>query len=137
MEYEHRKKVSHFWEKEYDKNKLKAILQEIFGNENKKYILFGAGFYGIELSKWMEDIPLEIECFCDNNKKLWQRTVNGYPVTGIQSILSYKGQVNMIITPLKADDSITKQISSLGFVYNKDFVILRDIMSKFDNWIEF
>lgn len=135
--YEHRMKVSYFWEKQYDKSKLKAILQSFFNENNKKYILFGAGFYGIELSKWIADIPLELECFCDNNEALWKEKVNGYRVIGKQDLLPYRGQVNIIIASLQAADMIMQQLNILGFVYKKDFVTLSDVMGQFENWLEF
>ncbi len=134
--YERQMMVSHFWEKEYDKIKMKAILLNIFENNYKRFILFGAGFYGKELSKWMEDIPLEIVCFCDSNEALSGEIINGYYVIEKQNLLSYKGQINIIITSFGAADEMTEQLSAIGFVYKKDFVTLYDVMRQFEHWIE-
>ena len=64
---------------------------------NKEIILFGAGKIGKHALNYFQD---KVYCFCDNNKNMWDKTINNKKIIGFENLLHIydKEKYNIILT---------------------------------------
>lgn len=136
-EYEHLSKVSFFWNN-YKADMIKNQLSNLFTENGKEYVIFGAGLYGIELSKWMENAKIQIKFFCDNNRQLVGKMINHkYLVFEPFRLMDYKDQVNIIIATTRYGEEVREQLIAMGLEYKTHFIKFEDIVNNMENWVYF
>ena len=130
-----REKEYLFWEKFANlfknENGIMGVNQKLisrFGQTQKSYIIFGAGFYGKGISSWLTDAGISIKCFCDNNMELEGKTVNGYPIIHADRLQKYKDKSLVIIINYQFENQIAEQLEAMNFEREKNFITFTDFV---------
>lgn len=114
---------SDMWKKEETRNSVSRFFRKGKDGTDTEYILFGAGYVGRSLYKWMEINNIPIKGFADN------KAGGDEEVIPPANLLSYKGQAVIIVSLLNYEKEIAAQLEEMGFEYRKDFYFLADIIS--------
>ena len=123
-EYVHWENISNiFTDKDRKKcvqNKLKQLLS------GKEVIIWGAGFYGVSMAKWFQDIGLTISCFYDNDFKLAGKKLKNililYPEDKVLSDDSY-----VIIANYAYEYEIEQQLLKSGMVKKENCILFSQL----------
>ena len=97
--------------------------------EGIKYILFGAGYLGKGLAKWLVHNHIPFQGYCDNNAEIYNRQVDGYLIMQPKELVRYKGKVIIIISLVNHVHEVMEQLEQMEFKYNVDYITYRDIMN--------
>lgn len=102
----------------YENNGMKKYFQKI--RENHKYLcIFGAGFWGSYLCKWLLEHDITVDFFCDNNEKRIAETVYGIPVLPFDELLENKNDTFVIVSATNKErrynDEINNQLSDFPY----------------------
>ena len=89
------------------------------------YIVFGAGYYGVEICNILADANINVKCVVDNNKELWGKYLGKYEIKSIECIELEKIQ-GIIVAVKNYTNEITKQLHKMGYIYREDYVCLED-----------
>lgn len=106
----------------------KALTQNI-NEAYEKYILFGAGYLGKGLGKWLECNHIPFQGYCDNNEEIQSNRIDGYPVMRPKELMQYKGKVKIIVSILSDVKEVLHQLQKMGFKYDVDYITFEDIIS--------
>lgn len=87
--------------------------------------IWGTGYYGDKCRKLFESVHFNIKAFLDNDKNKIGNLNNGIPIKNISEC-----EINTIIVISTCDyyKEISKQLESLGFINNKDFISYYSLM---------
>lgn len=128
LEYDCYTHFSAFFEHNYDSERTKQELQKILDNNHKAFIILGAGYYGMQIVKWFEDLQMPIRGFCDNDRSLWGGTLQGYPIFSVGELSNYKKDIFILIASREHEVPMLKQLSEMNFVYREDFLSFTDFV---------
>lgn len=94
-----------------------------------EYILFGAGFWGRALGRWMTYNEVRIiKCYCDNNESLKHKKIEGYSVVMPHEIIEDKGKSKIIVTMADCVKEAEAQLEEMGFRKFVDYIVLDDMI---------
>lgn len=127
-EYSFWERFTDIFEKEYDFGKISQKLERIFGQEDQACVIFGAGFYGKSIARWLMDTGISIKCFCDNNLELAGKTLNGYPIIHTSRLQECKEKSLIIVVNYEFENQIVEQLETMRFVKEKDFITLTELV---------
>lgn len=88
----------------------------------KRLFIFGAGPMGEELSKELELFSINLMGFVDNNKSKWGQVINGLEVVSPENLLLFSKDEIFIIPAVRDFDSVSEQLSGMGFINGKHYV---------------
>ena len=127
LEYIYRKneKRNFFWRDVYCNINIEKFLENLFGRKIEMYIVFGAGYYGVEICNILADANINVKCVVDNNKELWGKYLGKYEIKSIECIELEKIQ-GIIVAVKNYTNEITKQLHKMGYIYREDYVCLED-----------
>lgn len=138
-EDEIREKEYLFWEKfaniienKYEFEGVNQKLKKIFGQIDRSYIIFGAGFYGKGISSWFTDIGILIKCFCDNNLELAGKTLNNYPIIHTSRLQEYRENSVIIVVNYEYENQIVEQLETMNFKKKKDFITFTELVRELE-----
>ena len=85
-------------------------------HKEKKIFIFGAGFLGREMLKWLMDNNRgsDIECFLDNSSQSQGRIFDGIYVKPVETIKKFHNDVCVVIATSKYYDEMREQICNYG-----------------------
>lgn len=127
-EYDSFARLSAFFENGFDKGMLKQKLESRLETIRKSFVIFGAGFSGKALMRWLVDIGVPVRGFCDNNRKLVGESLLGYPIFRVSEISSFKEEIFIVIANLEHEVSMANQLLESGFVRKKDYITFTDFV---------
>ena len=78
----------------------------------ERLILFGTGYYGKKILRYLKDKDNQIICFADNNEKLWGTLIDGVPIVPPSSILERSFDAIVICVSDKYYSEIYRQLCS-------------------------
>lgn len=103
-------------------------IKEKFSHAGNSCIIFGAGFYGKSVSSWFTDIGISVRYFCDNNRKLEGKTLNGYCIIHPSSLVQHRRNSLIVIVNYQFENQIVEQLESMNYEKNKDFITFTDLI---------
>lgn len=120
-----RKQITNFWYREYQKENLKLQVQELFENANKRYAIWGAGYWGQILCRMLEDAGIKIDVFVDRQRQ--EEPLNGHGVILPESLAPVMGEYNLIVAVVQENEGIAEYLNKMGCRYRKDYAFFKDI----------
>lgn len=127
-EYQVYSALSSFLEQSYDTKVIRNRLIEVFGYQKKGVLIFGAGFYGRALSRWLSDVEVSIVGFCDNNRELVGRRLQGHAIYCIDEMPFAKEDICIVIANYEHEDEMANQLEELLFERKKDYITFTDFV---------
>ena len=64
---------------------------------DKPIVLYGASTGGVQVQKWLSDIGIQIEYFCDSNLMRWGEIFQGKKILSIQELSVYAESTEIVI----------------------------------------
>lgn len=128
-EYSFWKRFSIFFTDGRNVDRARYKLKRLLEVEDKEYAIWGAGFYGYELSKWFVDMEIPIKCFYDSNIKLIKEMRNGYPVVSTTHLQQHDKRQFIIVSSYEYSEVISKQLVAMNYKEGKDFLTLNNLLS--------
>lgn len=113
----------------YGIKKANDKVKDLFKQTDNTCIIFGAGFYGNSLSRWLTDIGIGISFFCDNSVWLEGKTLNGISVIHTDKLLEKKNNSLIVIMSYQHENEIAEQLILLNLKYRKDFITFTDFVN--------
>ena len=98
----------------------------ILGIENKRIVLFGAGYCG---RKWLEvlsKLDIDVEAFIDNDKEKHGQYISGVPVFSLDEILENDTTYTFVISVENSADIIRNQLVNAG-IKESNIIMLDDL----------
>jgi len=114
-----------------DMNKVKHEMVEIalkFFSQENKYIIFGAGDFGIKSLMILLQNNYIIEYFVDNDSRKWGENCGDIEVKPPDYLREY--HKNVIIANVYHKEEIQKQLEDMGYRYGIDCFFMEDILIK-------
>ncbi|MBQ6993492.1 MAG: hypothetical protein IJN64_03205 [Lachnospiraceae bacterium] len=127
--YERQYAITKFFKEKFTIQKLKKALEQSLKDASREYVIFGAGYYGKEMCKWLKEAKLSIRYFCDNNEHLAGKVVEGYRIINRDELSALKGRINVIIAIKNCSDEVEEQLNKMGFLQKKDYVKYSDLLN--------
>jgi len=127
-EYQVYSALSSFLEQSYDTKVIRNRLIEVFGYQKKGVLIFGAGFYGRALSRWLSDVEVSIVGFCDNNRELVGRRLQGHAIYRIDEMPFAKEDICIVIANYEHEGEMANQLEELLFERKKDYITFTDFV---------
>ena len=85
-------------------------------NDAKKICLFGAELNGQGLAYYLNSNKIKVECFCDNNSKLWNKNIClDIPCISPDMLKNLNHDDTLIIISSRYYKEIGKQLTDFGF----------------------
>lgn len=128
---ERRKVITDFWRKEYEEENLRLQIKGLFYDTNKKYAIWGAGYWGQMLCRMLEDAGIRIQVFID--RKRFEEPLMGHDVILPESLVSRAEKYNVIVAITKGYETIADYLNEIGYQYRKDYVFFKDIEIIYEN----
>lgn len=110
-----------------DYEKIKNIIEK---HKNKKIICFGGGTAAIFLTNNLL-INYDVECFIDNNSKLWGTEINGIQIVNPEIVKEKEKGTFIILILSRYVINIRQQLISYDLEENKDFLNIYDEFIKY------
>lgn len=127
-EYEWSSYFSCLWKDEDVRSMLsKELMKQIVGND-EEYLIFGAGYFGRGIGRWLVCNSIPFKGYCDNNERLSGGFIEEYLVISPNSLRRYKGKVKIIISILNHIETIECQLQEMGFVHYEDYMTFDDLI---------
>ena len=97
------------------------IFRDIYKNQRKKLVIFGAGDCGHNVYRTLQNEEIEIECFCDNNQSGHLDEKTGIKILCPEDLSKMKDHTIVLLCILnrKANRSVYKQLLEQGFNENQ------------------
>lgn len=105
---------------------IQQIISKIFP-ESTDYVIFGAGNWGIKCMQFLKRNGYTIEVIIDNDSQKWGEIYDGVTVESPNYLM--EKQKNIIIANLYYKEEIQKQLESMGFARNINYIYIEDILS--------
>ena len=128
QEYLFWENFSHNLVSKYGIANVSQKIKEKFSHAGNSCIIFGAGFYGKSVSSWFTDIGISVRYFCDNNRKLEGKTLNGYCIIHPSSLVQHRRNSLIVIVNYQFENQIVEQLESMNYEKNKDFITFTDLI---------
>lgn len=122
-----RKEITQFWLNEYKIEDLKKQILLLFDGRNRKYVIWGAGYWGKILCRMMEDAGLTVQIFLDQQKELEGYKVLGHEVTVPERLQDSVLKYSIIVAVTSENKEIATILSNMGCQYRRNYIYLKDI----------
>lgn len=128
IEYEMQTLISNFMEYKYDAELLLKAIQQATGRKMDKCVIWGAGYYGREMCKLLEDVGIEIKGIVDNNVNLYDQQLENYNIFSLDAYRKMPEHFPVIIAMKRGNEEVAKQMEAVGYKYKRDYVFCMDII---------
>lgn len=125
--YEEQKKNTEFWNIEYNISMLESCLEKSFENPKKRYIIWGAGYWGRTICAMLKDAGRIVEAFIDRNSNLHDRDILGCRVISFQEFCCNYKSNNLIIALWSGYEEIIDKLQEKSLVRGKDFITFKEL----------
>lgn len=132
-EYEWAFCFSSMWQNKEVCRLVKKKLSKMITNQNHEFIVFGAGYFGRELARWLMCNSLPFKGYCDNNAILWGEMIDDFEVFSPESVGKACGRNKIIISVTKHIGDIECQLDSMGFHRFEDYITIDDLVNMVRN----
>lgn len=97
--------------------------------DTKKIIIFGAGNAKRNITQYLTEKSENILCIIDNDRKKWNKDINGYRIMQPEYSCNYQSDSNVIIViaTFKYHDEIKDQLFDLGWDMERVMIAIKDI----------
>jgi len=92
----------------------KALLDEKISQYGENYILFGAGHLGKLTLTRLRKAGIEPVAFADNNRNIWNTSIDGLPVMSPQEAASQHAQNAIFVITVYTSQPVWEQLTSMG-----------------------
>ncbi|MGN0155975.1 MAG: DUF5672 family protein [Lachnospiraceae bacterium] len=104
-------------------------LKSQFSNQNGKIVLWGAGFWGQKVCRFLRSNGVEIAYVIDNAHSLQGEYLEGIKIIGCDKIPQNEPW-NILVSVVKYREEIIGQLEALGLKYGKQFIFYEDIIDR-------
>lgn len=101
---------------------------EFLTDDQRQYVIFGAGTYGIEVAEFLENQKCKVKCYVDNDASKWGKMTGKLKVENPDILM--KERMKVIITNVHYEEEIAEQLESMGYQRGCDFETIRKILEK-------
>lgn len=102
-------------------------------DEEKVYILFGGGNFGISCAKLLHMLGAEIEAVVDNDEKKWGKSVEGIKIQTPDILKTMEGKCVVITPSLENAQNIRRQLIDMGVDRKNSIIRFSDIAVRIKN----
>jgi FkbM family methyltransferase len=95
---------------------------EALNLSTKKFVVYGAGDYGVRIPPLLRFLRLEPQCFCDSNSEKWGTELDGLPVISPEELLEKHKQEQLYISPTLYCNEIYEDLQRRGFPMENVYV---------------
>ena len=130
LEYEQaeQRKETDFWEHRYSSALIKEILQKLYHSKGNNYVIWGAGFYGGQIGRMLDDAGLNVIGFIDNNEGLVNKEYCGKTIMKLEQYIMKYNNAKIIVALTKYHMEVARQLEEKGYFYKTDYLFYKDVM---------
>lgn len=110
------------------KDREQNAYDKLVGEGDKKIIIFGSGELGRRTVDGLKKIGIEVLCYCDNKKELWDSEIDGIKVLSPEdAVKTYSNTVFVLtiwsayighpIDEVRAQLNLIKEVKVISFIY--------------------
>ncbi len=125
--YQKQRRNACFWENEYRIAQVRNCISEKFLDINKKYAIWGAGYWGMNVCTMLKEANLPVEVFIDKNIELQNRKICNVDVIDFDKYMRRNEDCNIIIALQNGENKVAEQLEKAGYLYREDYIYIRDI----------
>lgn len=103
-----------------------SILKCYMGDS--EYVLFGAGFWGKQLGKWLISNKISIKYYCDNSKCLKGKQIEECTIVMPYEMVQDKEKIKIIVAMVNHVQEVKMQLEEMGFERYSNYILLDDVI---------
>ena len=123
-------KRSFYWKYIYTPDHLLVALKMLLKKDINRYVIWGAGRMGNELSNRLLEAGIDIEYFCDNDPAILGKKINKWLVCSPQILMRENKCVNVIVAIKAQSWEAICQLERYGFKYGSNCTRYEDILTE-------
>ena len=126
-EFDRMYKISYFWEKIFNIDEMKNIIENSCQMESRNIIVWGCGKIGKIMSRVFNEMGYKVVAYIDNSKEKQKKGYEGYEILSEEKIVDiYYNQI-IFITVKNGREEVIDYLKKLGLKKWTNFICIDDL----------